>query len=449
MATLSELSTELLARYKSGAGKQASAADKAAIEAKTRAERQKKTALANKRFKGIMKATTKQFANDAKKHQGVQEEVEQIDELSKATVKSYADKRSAQVFDAPPYPFKKKPMSARVAKNTGDGMMRALKRMKKTNEEVELEEEVKTTHADPLVTVHKGNSLHTHANLSVANSIHGTKVSAADVHKGPVKADGFTFAVSKHHESEMKKDAMKEEVEQIDELKKTTLASYTSKVVDPVYGMPRTTNKLKQRLAGLSRAHQRAIGKKPTSESVSSDDEAQVNEASSTPGKVWRGEARQAIAKKIPYSPLGLRNYTAAKKAVKEQVELEEADKKVHPDALHVSHVGGGKYKVHAVGSNFSHGIKVGEHLSDSELDDFSEMGGKIKHMKKTSEEFFSELHSGEVVFEDGTALVVDQETAAKILSTMESINYVAREQLAETCMRSPVHLLATAALIR
>jgi 5'-3' exonuclease len=68
----------------------------------------------------------------------------------------------------------------------------------------------------------------------------------------------------------------------------------------------------------------------------------------------------------------------------KEEAELEEATapKQVHPDALHVQHVGGGKYKVHAVGKNFEHGVKPGEHLSDSELDDFSEMGGKIKHMK-------------------------------------------------------------------
>lgn len=58
------------------------------------------------------------------------------------------------------------------------------------------------------------------------------------------------------------------------------------------------------------------------------------------------------------------------------------ADKPVHPNALHVQHVGGGKYKVHAVGKNWSDGIKTGEHLSDSELDDFAEMGGKIKHMK-------------------------------------------------------------------
>jgi hypothetical protein len=63
---------------------------------------------------------------------------------------------------------------------------------------------------------------------------------------------------------------------------------------------------------------------------------------------------------------------------------LSEAE--VHPDALHVKPVkmgGQTKYKVHAVGKNFSSGIKPGEHLSDSELDDFSEMGGRIKHMKE------------------------------------------------------------------
>lgn len=67
-----------------------------------------------------------------------------------------------------------------------------------------------------------------------------------------------------------------------------------------------------------------------------------------------------------------------------EEALVEEMAKagKVHPNAIHVSDAGGGKYKVHAVGSNHADGIKVGEHLSDSELDDFSEMGGKIKHVK-------------------------------------------------------------------
>lgn len=54
--SINELSSDLLARYKEKAGLAASAADKA-----------KKYDLGHKRFKGIMKATFKQFANDAKK----------------------------------------------------------------------------------------------------------------------------------------------------------------------------------------------------------------------------------------------------------------------------------------------------------------------------------------------------------------------------------------------
>lgn len=64
---------------------------------------------------------------------------------------------------------------------------------------------------------------------------------------------------------------------------------------------------------------------------------------------------------------------------------IEEAAGKVGDNHLHVQevkHEGKTKYKVHAVGKNFADGIKVGEHLSDSELDDFQDMGGKVKHVK-------------------------------------------------------------------
>lgn len=60
----------------------------------------------------------------------------------------------------------------------------------------------------------------------------------------------------------------------------------------------------------------------------------------------------------------------------------------VHAMALHVKPVkvnGKTKYKVHAVGSHLADGIKVGEHLSDTQLDDASEMGAKIKHIKEES----------------------------------------------------------------
>jgi len=74
-------------------------------------------------------------------------------------------------------------------------------------------EEIKTTHEDPLVVTRdsEGN-IHTHANLSVANAIHGTDVKHQAIHTGmPVQAGKFTFELSKHHAAEVKEAKEKSE----------------------------------------------------------------------------------------------------------------------------------------------------------------------------------------------------------------------------------------------
>lgn len=67
-------------------------------------------------------------------------------------------------------------------------------------------EEKKTTHEDPLVTVHDKDGLHTHAHLSTVNHIFNIDVDASDVHNGPVTIksgweDGreIKIALSQHH----------------------------------------------------------------------------------------------------------------------------------------------------------------------------------------------------------------------------------------------------------
>jgi hypothetical protein len=67
---LGELSSDMLGRYKKAAGADASKADKAGDFER-----------GNKRFKGINKATIKQFDNDSKKHkeQGVAEGLSEMD----------------------------------------------------------------------------------------------------------------------------------------------------------------------------------------------------------------------------------------------------------------------------------------------------------------------------------------------------------------------------------
>jgi hypothetical protein len=82
----------------------------------------------------------------------------------------------------------------------------------------------------------------------------------------------------------------------------------------------------------------------------------------------------------------------------KDEEVYESSDYSKHgPKAIVVSH-SAGKYKVHHVGKHFADGIKVGERLSDTELDDAAEMGAKIINRNtetktKIKEEALDEKH--------------------------------------------------------
>jgi len=99
-------------------------------------------------------------------------------------------------------------------------------------------------------------------------------------------------------------------------------------------------------------------------------------------------ELEQAIVQVLKGAPKEEEQET--KESLEQGVEEAMGAEAVHPMALHVKPVKSGgmpKYQVHAVGKKLGGGIKVGEHLSDSELDDASEMGAKIKHMKEEAEQ--------------------------------------------------------------
>lgn len=53
----------------------------------------------------------------------------------------------------------------------------------------------------------------------------------------------------------------KEEAEQVDELKKSTLTNYLDKAVDPIHGMPRSPEKLPQRMKGIASATKKILKK--------------------------------------------------------------------------------------------------------------------------------------------------------------------------------------------
>jgi hypothetical protein len=112
-----------------------------------------------------------------------------------------------------------RPSSTGVKPNVPSTLSRVRLGMTKTNEGLDfaaiwngikpVHEEVKTTHEDPLVVTKDAEGhIHTHANLSVANAIHGTDVKHQAIHTGkPVQGGKFTFELSKHHEGALKEDA--------------------------------------------------------------------------------------------------------------------------------------------------------------------------------------------------------------------------------------------------
>lgn len=203
-----------------------------------------------------------------------------------------------------------------------------------------------------------------------------------------------------------------EEFEQLDELSKKTLGSYIKTASDDrmqrgvmagVIGadpkrraadMNPSLAYAKKRKQGIDKATDRL-----TKEEVEELDELSGDTVASYHYKAGRdlakrggnslaGPATDADKQKVSARRAGM---SRALPRIMRSIRNEDVDanvdetmdqSKVHPNALHVKPVGGGKYKIHAVGKNFAHGMKAGEHLSDSDLDDFAEMGGKVKHVK-------------------------------------------------------------------
>lgn len=85
-------------------------------------------------------------------------------------------------------------------------------------EEVEqIDEAKKTTHEDPLITVHKDGRLHAHAHLSTINDIHGTDVKHTAIHAGGAKVktkygDNLEYKLSRHHAKGVQESVVNEEM---------------------------------------------------------------------------------------------------------------------------------------------------------------------------------------------------------------------------------------------
>lgn len=197
-----ELSTDLLTRYKKKAAVQASAADKAGDYNK-----------GNKRFSGIIKATKKQLGNDMKK-----EEVEQVKEGAKEDA---AELLGGPVKKKPVMPPGKQPPMKRYVRGLARRAMKA--GMKK--EEVEQVDEMD-----------RSGALRSYVQKTRDKYMNIGLDKVAQRAKGRSLALSKIYGDKKYGLEEPKVKAvergMKEEIEQVNELKKSTLASYVGKAAN-------------------------------------------------------------------------------------------------------------------------------------------------------------------------------------------------------------------------
>jgi hypothetical protein len=370
---ITELSTELLDRYKNKA-----AADSA------KADKEGNTAKADKRFSGVVKATTKQFDNFKKK--GFKEETEQIDEISAQAHKEYQAKARADVKSLAKHTggeygdIAKNIMQRRIKGLSTSTALRARDRMAKMNkEETDMNEAIKDkfdigeydqegdmAKSDLRSIMANAKKLHDMIedadNLpewcqnkitlaedyisTVANYLTAEMSEETEIQEDEKKPDDkfkslapkddhhtyYKFVVGKAKMGKPLSQKEKsfansyrlmrqEEVEQIDELKKSTLASYIDKAADSVKSkkdaaanMYRFTKQVTSAMKKSAEGDKRIEGIKSATKRLAKEEIEQIDEKNvPTSPEKWAQAKAQAKAKFDVY-PSAYANGWAAKK---------------------------------------------------------------------------------------------------------------------------------------
>jgi hypothetical protein len=370
---ITELSTELLDRYK----------DKAAADS-TKADKEGNTAKADKRFSGVVKATTKQFDNFKKK--GFKEETEQIDEISAQAHKEYQAKARADVKSLAKHTggeygdIAKNIMQRRMKGLSTSTALQARDKMAKMNkEETDMNEAIKDkfdigeydqegdmAKSDLRSIMANAKKLHDMIedadNLpewvqskitkaedyisTVANYMTAEMSEETEIQEDEKKTDDkfkslapkddhhtyYKFVVGKAKMGKPLSQKEKsfansyrlmrqEEVEQIDELKKATLASYIDKAADSVKSkkdaaanMYRFTKQVTSAMKKSAEGDKRIEGIKSATKRLAKEEIEQIDEKNvPTSPEKWAQAKAQAKAKFDVY-PSAYANGWAAKK---------------------------------------------------------------------------------------------------------------------------------------
>lgn len=132
------------------------------------------------------------------------------------------------------------------------------------------------------------------------------------------KIDAQDFAILR---GEKKPEVKKEEVEQIDELKKSTVKSYLSKKMASLPG-----KNPKKDQESMMKAHHRVTGVKPTSEEVELDEREMTAGETAEKERIVKGMKKSLSGFKARYGERAknVMYATATKQAMKEEEQVEE-----------------------------------------------------------------------------------------------------------------------------
>ena len=158
----------------------------------------------------------------------IKEELEKLNELKKTTIRSYANKKQAELDDTPPMPFKKPAKSKAETEKAAKGMMGALARLsgkKPTSEEVEQIDELSVNKMLKYSDAAEKDRKKLNAKWDAGTA------SRKEQEKAIGREEGENRATNKIKKKTGKYpwQLSREETEQIEELSKGTLTSYATK----------------------------------------------------------------------------------------------------------------------------------------------------------------------------------------------------------------------------
>jgi hypothetical protein len=177
----------------------------------------------------------------------------------------------------------------------------------------------------------------------------------------------------------------KEEAEQVDELKKSTMQSYLDKTVDYDLGMPKDTKKPAQRIKGIERASKKILAKESEDrDGKKRSREAYINKKNSEEHKTHMGIHEE---KEYKAHSVSVQLKHPAYEGVTRKVVKVNATSTKHAEDIVATHYGRRGFKVHKIDYSKLHKEQFPKNAQEKAADEEKKEDNKVKKIAKAVKE--------------------------------------------------------------